>query len=206
MARDIADARDALVAERDENTARKEMLPSEKAALGMAIEEMEKPAAQERMLAGVAPYPVVTGPQGAKSRDIAAEAVGMSEPSYRRVKQALVAADNEDEPEAVREVARDVLAQIDAGAPIAPQVERIKETRRVTESVMVEQISDAEGRSGFHAVLPLNFAGALPHRGFLLRLPWRGEGGADFISDNGSDCLSDCVCHASMISARPRRQ
>ena len=48
VARDIADARDALIAERDENTARKEMLPSEKTALGMAIEEMERPKAKAR--------------------------------------------------------------------------------------------------------------------------------------------------------------
>jgi hypothetical protein len=48
IARNIVEARDLLVAERDENTQRKEMLPSEKAALGMAIEDLERPAALER--------------------------------------------------------------------------------------------------------------------------------------------------------------
>lgn len=47
--------RGALLSWKNTATARKEMLPSEKAALGMAIEEFEKPAAQERMLAGKAP-------------------------------------------------------------------------------------------------------------------------------------------------------
>ena len=166
VARDIADARDALVAERDENTARKEMLPSEKAALGMAIEEMEKPAAKERQ--GSRTDLGHSAPESGKfqeSREIAADAIGMSRATYSRVKQALVVAENPDEPEEVREVARDVLAQIDAGAAIASQVERIKEVRRKSESVTVETVpAEGDGRTqrseeiaAWHASLAMKY-------------------------------------------------
>ncbi|OJU43609.1 MAG: hypothetical protein BGN98_10360 [Microbacterium sp. 69-7] len=70
------------------------MLPTEAAALGMAIEEMEKPAAMERMLAGKAPC--ATGgtgsEEGYRSRDIAAEAVGMSTATYTRLKTLITTA------------------------------------------------------------------------------------------------------------------
>lgn len=77
------------------------MLPSEATALGMAIEEMEKPAAMERMREGRNQYsepcvPENTG-QAQRSRDIAAEAVGMSGPSFSRMKTIVTVAENEDE-------------------------------------------------------------------------------------------------------------
>lgn len=59
------------------------MLPSEATALGMAIEQMEKPAALERQSPGTNQHHVVPGPgtrdQKAelRPRDIAAEAIGM---------------------------------------------------------------------------------------------------------------------------------
>lgn len=100
VARDIAEARDFLVAERDENTERKEMLPSEATALGIAIQEMEAPAAAERKregqhrggesFAGRLGVPGNTKPDDShKTRDIAAEAVGMSPATYTRMKTLL---------------------------------------------------------------------------------------------------------------------
>lgn len=44
----LDDAKLALVAERDENTCRKELLPSEAVAIGLALEELEKPKAKIR--------------------------------------------------------------------------------------------------------------------------------------------------------------
>lgn len=135
VAETISDARDFLVAERDENTQRKEMLPSEAAALGMAIEQLEKPAALERRAHGQtapgrnAPGPGTTSVEGLRTRDIAAEAVGLSEPTYRRIKQAIETADDESMPEPVREVAREVVKNIDAGEPIRREVERIREAK-----------------------------------------------------------------------------
>ncbi len=141
VARDIGDARDALVAERDENTARKPMLPSEATALGIAIQEMEAPAARERMLGGKAPDPVVPGPQGDKwghkTREIAAEAVGMSSATYRRMKTLLTTATNESEPDEVREAAREAVEAIDQGAPVRNGYDKVKEVRLRTETVSV---------------------------------------------------------------------
>lgn len=68
------------------------MLPSEAAALGMAIEALEKPAALQRQDDGRRRGAEVTNsggsgssdPQALKAlrpRDIAAEAIGMSEPT-----------------------------------------------------------------------------------------------------------------------------
>lgn len=137
VARNIVEARDLLVAERDENTQRKPMLPSEATALGMAIEEMEKPAARERQ--GTRTDIGHSAQEGGKfqeSREIAAEAVGLSRGTYARIKEALVTAEDEDEDEDVRQVARDVVEQIDAGEPVAPQVARIRATRSVTAEVI----------------------------------------------------------------------
>jgi hypothetical protein len=143
VARDIADARDALVAERDENTARKPMLPSEATALGIAIQEMEAPAARERMIGGKAPDPVFPGTQGdkwgQKTRDIAAEAVGLSPATYTRMKTLVATAANETEPDEVREAAREAVEAIDRGAPVRTAYEKVKETRRKTETVTVDR-------------------------------------------------------------------
>lgn len=140
VAHDIGDARDALVAERDENTARKPMLPSESAALGMAIEEMERPAAVERMAQGGRGGPGTTPSEnwGYKTRDVAAEAIGMGEATYRRIKNLITTADNETESEEVREAAREAVEAIDQGAPVRTQYERVKESRRKSESVTAE--------------------------------------------------------------------
>lgn len=138
VARDIADARDALVAERDENTARKEMLPSEKAALGMAIEEFEKPAAQERMLAGKAPSVPGNLGSGHQARDVAAEAVDLSPATYTRLKTLVNLSTDEKQPVDVQDAAREALADIDQGAPIRRGYDKVKEVRRKSESVTVE--------------------------------------------------------------------
>lgn len=109
-------------------------------AVGMAIEEMERPAAAERMQEGRRLGAAVTNrsvppvaqsdQEGYRSRDIAAEAVGLTRGTYQNIKTAIVASENESEPNEVREVARDVLDRIDRGEPIRPNVERIKTARQ----------------------------------------------------------------------------
>lgn len=136
VARDIADARDALVAERDENTARKPMLPSESAALGMAIEEMERPAALERRNAQLKNVGASFGSRDPnekdemRPRDIAAEAIGMGEATYRRIKTVMSVANDETAPEDIRDVARDALTSIDKGASVRSEYNRVAEARR----------------------------------------------------------------------------
>ena len=71
-------------------------LPSEATALGMAIQEMEAPAARERMSSGgrlgaditngVSSRELTPSNTGHQTRDIAAEAVGLSPSTYTRMK------------------------------------------------------------------------------------------------------------------------
>src|SRR4051812_17928608 len=49
----VDSARLLLMAERDENVCRKEMTPSESVALGLALEDIEKPKAKERRAANL---------------------------------------------------------------------------------------------------------------------------------------------------------
>jgi hypothetical protein len=91
----IDEASALLVAERDENTCRKPMTASELYALGKALEEMERPKAQERMSEG--------GKRGASERwdgvgstdptlstgrtyEVVAPAVDMSPAKWKRLK------------------------------------------------------------------------------------------------------------------------
>lgn len=167
VARDIADARDALVAERDENTARKEMLPSEKAALGMAIEEMEKPAAKARQ--GARNDLISTSSSREQdvshpARDAAAEAVDLSPATYTRLKTMVTLATDENQPEDVREAAQVGLEVIDAGGAIRGEYDRVKEVRRKSESVTVETPAASDVRAlrrdelaAYHADLASRF-------------------------------------------------
>lgn len=128
VARDIADARDALVAERDENTARKPMLPSEATALGMAIEDMERSNNRPGFRSDVHGTSGSRDPE-VRPRDIAAEAIGMGEPTYRRMKALVTAAADVDATEDVREAARVAVDEIDSGAPVRANYEKVRALR-----------------------------------------------------------------------------
>ncbi len=151
VAEDISDARDALIAERDENTARKEMLPSEKAALAMALEEMEKPAAKERQVSALNKGDSRSVPgngTGHDSREVVAEAVDLSPSTYTRLKTLVNLSTDAEQPVEVQEAARDALEQIDKGAPIRRGYDKVKEVRRKTESVTTESTApEADGRT-----------------------------------------------------------
>lgn len=177
VARDIADARDALVAERDENTERKEMLPSEKVALGMAIEEMEKPAATDRMLAGKTPcVPGNTGSDsGHKSRDTAAEAVGLSPSTYTRLKTVVNLSTDASQSEEVREAAKVAVEVIDAGGAVRGEYDRVKEVRRKTESATTEMPATETSRPG-HREEMRTWHQSLADRYPLPRLAFEAEG------------------------------
>ncbi|WP_244304822.1 ParB/RepB/Spo0J family partition protein [Leucobacter viscericola] len=168
VARDIADARDALVAERDENTARKEMLPSEKASLGMAIEEMEKPAAKERQAASLikardARWNSLSGSRDpdrekeVRARDVAAEAVGLGPASYRRIKNLITTAADDTNPEPLREAAREGIENIDAGGPIRGEYDRVKELRQKESTVTVEPATKRDEADAWHAELAARY-------------------------------------------------
>ena len=92
VAADLNDALRLLVAQRDENTCRKDFAPSEAVALGTALEKEERRAAKARKhtrgsRGGKLPPP--------KTRDRVAAAVGMRAKTYEKAK-AVVAAAQED--------------------------------------------------------------------------------------------------------------
>jgi len=181
IARDIADAHDALVAERDENTARKEMLPSEKTALGMAIQELEAPAAAQRKLegqhrggesfAGRLGVPGNTKPDsGHKTRDIAAEAVGLSPATFTRMKTLVTTAADESVPEEVREAAREAVEAIDKGAPVRNGYDKVKEIRRRAESTTSESAKPKRSND------PTEYLAALAERHMTARIAFEKDG------------------------------
>lgn len=102
----IVDLDDLLIAERDENTVRKDFTPTEAATIGRAIEEMERPMAKERQQihGGTAPGRNTSPQIGEVSREarrqresafVAASAVGLSVDSYNRARQVTEAAERD---------------------------------------------------------------------------------------------------------------
>lgn len=125
VAEHIHDAAGLLTAERDENTCRKDMTPSELVAIGRALEKLKKPEARQRQVEagrehgrGKAPLPKKTS--YSVSSDLAAEleagktdvivskALGIGSASYWRAKSIVRAAEDGDEKaaEAVQEMDR----------------------------------------------------------------------------------------------------
>lgn len=112
VAKTLDDARKLLIAERDENTCRKDFAPSEAVALGKELEEFEKPKAEERKrehgktapgkpknTGGKLP-PVLNAEKNndsGKTRDKVAEAVGMSGRTYEKAKAVVKAAESDPE-------------------------------------------------------------------------------------------------------------
>lgn len=132
VAESVVDAFSHLTAERDENTCRKDFTPLEKVAMGKALEEIERPKARERQAAA--------GPaegSGKKSgsvkfteplrkgqtRDIVAAALGVSGPTYDRMKKVADAA--EEDPETFGEIAAEMDRTGSARGALA-KVEAIK--------------------------------------------------------------------------------
>jgi ParB family chromosome partitioning protein len=127
----LENALDALIAERDENTCRKDFTPSEAVAIGKAIEAIESEAAKERQEASRAkkgekigqaqggdnlPPPSSNG----KTRDKIAAAVGMSASTYEKAKAVVKAA--EEEPEKFTPI----LKTMDKTGKVDPAYRRVK--------------------------------------------------------------------------------
>lgn len=113
----LTEAADLLKAERDENVCRQEMTVSERVSLARQIEELEKPKARERMLAGVDQTLGSTEPrvQTKRSADVAGDAVGMSRVTYQRAKYVIDTANDDTTPPEIREVAQKAVEQMDQG-------------------------------------------------------------------------------------------
>jgi len=107
----LSDAASILEAQRDENTCRKDFTPTEAAAIRAAIAEVLKPVAEERMKAGVE-QPGGNLPQG-KTRDVAAKYTGFSGRTLDKVDAVIEIADDQTAAPAVRDTAREALAEMD---------------------------------------------------------------------------------------------
>lgn len=129
----LDDAALFLRAEQDENTCRKEFTPSEKVAIGKALEELERPEAKKRQAAA--------GPRAGKgkksgsvnfsepvekgdTRDKVAAAVGMSGPTYEAAKQIVDAA--EESPEEFAELQE----QMDSTGKVWPAFKKLKNAKQ----------------------------------------------------------------------------
>jgi hypothetical protein len=103
---DVVDAAQVLRMERDENTCRKDMTPSESIRLGKALTKLERPKAEAAHREGSARGGRAEGPvpryETFDTREVVAPAVGMSTASYSRAKQLVDAADAGDEKAAVQ--------------------------------------------------------------------------------------------------------
>lgn len=103
-------AREALLAERDENAERKAFTPLEAVALGKSLEELEKPKANKRQKEG--PKPSGNLPEGngdthkGQTRDKVAAAVGLGGSTYERAK--FVADKAEENPKLYAEFAQEM--------------------------------------------------------------------------------------------------
>lgn len=132
--RQINDAVTALVAERDENTCRKDFALSEAVALGLALEEMERPMAEERKAAsqakpgervGAGHLPAPT--PKARTRDVVAPAVGLKPRTYVRAKGVVLAQDDPDP--GVAAAAKEAVAQMDADGNASKAERTVKAAR-----------------------------------------------------------------------------
>lgn len=149
------DALSRLEAERDENTCRKDMTPEEKVDLGMQIEELERPKAEERMAEGgrrgaesrwaadgVGPSGPTPSKNSATNRtaQVVGEALGLSKNTYKRAKRVVQTArgDNDPSPE-VQATAQKALADMNAGtATIGGAYDRVQKSRATTEPELSE--------------------------------------------------------------------
>lgn len=154
VAEHITDAVTLLVAERDENTCRKDMTVSEKLAIGARIEELRRPEARERLAEGqergrahrYGDASLVSSRSGGDQernpkRDrrnetaaLAAEAVGMSRTTYSYAKRIKKHAEDPSRPESVRQAAREALTELDTTGKVSTVYEAFMATAQTAES------------------------------------------------------------------------
>lgn len=98
----LDDAKFLLLAERDENTCRKDFTPSEAVAVGRQLEELERPRAEQRRRdtqgrpkKTAENFTAVSAEPKTTTRDVVGQAVGMSGVTYQRAKAVVTASESE---------------------------------------------------------------------------------------------------------------
>lgn len=141
------DVRKALAAERDENTCRLELTPTQKKEIADRIREAEKPEAENREKSGKNSdsRPCGNFPQGrAKTVDeLAAEAAGTSDKTLRKIDEIVEAA--EADPESFG----DLPAKMDESGKVDPVHKELKQRRgskkKRKPTTKGESLKDADG-------------------------------------------------------------
>lgn len=127
------DAETMLSAERDENVCRLDMTPGEKASLGMALEALERPKAQERVAATQAKpgdrvgSGKISGPTGRRGevRQIVGAAVGLSGTTYQRAAAVVRASEDESLSDDVRQQCIEARKDMDKTGKVVPSYNRV---------------------------------------------------------------------------------
>lgn len=125
VAKDLHDATALLIAERDENTCRQSMAPTELTALGLALEELERPRAEARMRAtqnnpSSEKFTEQAATPKGSTRDIVASALDISGPTYDRMKAVVKASEDETLPEGVRDKVQEIKEEMDRTGKVTP--------------------------------------------------------------------------------------
>lgn len=115
----LVDAARRLRIERDENTCRLDMAPSEKARLGMELEKLERPARGGNRTANLPGQPKPENLRLGDTRDVVGQALGWSGFTYDRAKRVIEAADDGDE------VAQEALVEMDRTGKVMPAFRRV---------------------------------------------------------------------------------
>lgn len=136
IAYNLNEATVLLRAERDENTCRKAFAPTEEHAVYEALLALEKPKADERKAHGqTAPGRNASGnfPEALRSREAAAEGATGKPGRYKsldKVGEVKALAADETQPEPVREVAKQALAEMDSTGRVDGSHKRVKDAQQ----------------------------------------------------------------------------
>jgi hypothetical protein len=105
VAEGLRDAADRVQAERDENTCRKNMTASELVAIGLALEELERPKARARQVLAGERFGRGTDSSGSREPELSGRtsgvvgpALGMSRVTYERAKSVVLASQDAEAP------------------------------------------------------------------------------------------------------------
>ncbi len=116
-----------ILAERDENTERKALTPEEVVRAGEMLAKLEQPKAKERMSEGGKGRSrrVTHASEKGRVDKKVAEALGTSEPTYRRMKKVVEVAGDPDQPEDMRQVAQEALAEMNETGKVLPAYNKV---------------------------------------------------------------------------------
>lgn len=147
----LTTASSLLRAERDENTCRKDLVPSEVYALGRQLEALEAPKATERQseagrLHGrgqIAPSDSDEAIEPARTDERVAQAVGTGKNRYRQIKEVHEAAEDESKPEPIRKAAAELAKRMDLPKGNPKHVAPSAAARAIKDAETHEQIDSA---------------------------------------------------------------